>query len=100
MNNKTVMTVGFLALAGLLIYKFMNPTAPPLIVSGWNAGNATWAIGGASGALSTASAGSTVTAGPYQLQIDAYDGTGYNILILQGAKILNSVYVTGNGSFS
>jgi len=100
MKKNDIILLAGLAALGLFLWVKSSSSAPPVVVTNWNNGAGNWALGGSSGAFSTTATGQTVVAGPYQMQIDGFDGTGYNILILQGTQILNSVYVTGNGSFS
>lgn len=103
--QSSTLSTGLAALGGIAgsLFSKKATTVPPLVVTGWSAGNATFTLGSQTGTLNplanNSAGGATITAGTYTLNVD-WDGTGYNILIMQGSTIANSIYVTGTGSFS
>lgn len=73
---------------------------PPVIVSGWKNGNAMYSIAGTTGVLSTNGTATKAGSGPYSIQVNDWDGSGYDVTVLNGSNVVNEVYLTGNGSFS
>lgn len=80
-----------------------STAVPPLIVTNWNAGTFNYTLGTMSGQVTPATPQGTpikgANAGNYSIQVNDYDGTGYDIIAFNGT-IQNSIYVTANGSFS
>lgn len=108
---KTILiTVGITGVLGALAYfLFLKKSAPlaavvpPLQVTGWTNGTFTYKLGTMTGQITpTTQQGVAIkgaNAGPYSLVINDYDGSGYDILTLNGTT-QNEVYVAGNGSIS
>jgi hypothetical protein len=107
MKTQDWLVLGGIAALGLYLYSKSGASGsvPPMVVTGWNNGNAIWTLGNSSGTLSTANGGIGITTqtGTYTVQVNGYDGSGYNILVLTGGAngtLVNSLYVNGNGSFN
>lgn len=109
-GTKTFLIVaGSLAVGGLVVYalskkKATGPT-PPMKVTGWTAaGNGSFAIGPNTGTMNgTTGAITQSSPATYYLDNGGFDGTGWNFNVLAGGpsgQLLNTLYVTGNGTFN